>query len=343
MHSVDGAVGERSRYPRETFALSHSICIERNKRASEGTFTILDGVTTPQVPLHPMGMVPSPPSTMSPGFVFSPPNGEMEHDFFGNDDLLHNIYLTGQEHDLDLAALLTERAGRPGGGPVAGPSNHGGSIAADPAGDGRGMEVEVASEIEAVQSASPRPPPPPKIPPTAASAAGPPASRAILATPSALMTPWSTSDSASGSSGSDKWQGPMHIAARNGSDNIMRLLAGHGLDCNEKDSEGKTPLMLAVAGGFEEVVSTLLRSGARVDETDDELRNVLHLAMLHRRRDVLKALVAHAQATGDTAVTNAYDVRGQTPLHIAIDTGFEAGVHTLLLAGADVKRKAKRL
>lgn len=68
--------------------------------------------------------------------------------------------------------------------------------------------------------------------------------------------------------------------------------------------------MLAVVGCFDDVAGMLLSYGARVDETEDELHNVLNLAVLHRRLDLLKTLFGHVQKAGNTAVTNAYNLRG---------------------------------
>jgi ankyrin repeat protein len=166
-----------------------------------------------------------------------------------------------------------------------------------------------------------------------------------------VMRPWPLSPASSTSHSlfnnnnnnnnmSENWQGPLHIAARNGNNRITQLLVQHGTDCNEKDSKGCTPLMLAVVGGHEDVVSTLLSHGARVADTDAELRTVLHLAVLHRRADLLHTLLA--ECLGDTEIINGYDASGMTPLLMAIDVNFTAGVQTLLMVGADVASKARR-
>ncbi|KAK3685726.1 hypothetical protein B0T22DRAFT_538003 [Podospora appendiculata] len=128
---------------------------------------------------------------------------------------------------------------------------------------------------------------------------------------------------------------PLHIAAHKGHDKIVRLLVQHHPDCNDKDSDGATPLMLAVAGGYMDVVGTLLRHGARVADADAQARSSLHWAVLHRLHAILRALLDNCLGLGEAV--NAYDVHGRTPLHTTIDMGFEAAVDLLLRYGANTQ------
>jgi len=138
------------------------------------------------------------------------------------------------------------------------------------------------------------------------------------------------------------WQGPIHMAVKKGHDKILRLLIEKNPDCNEKDSDGTTPLMLAVVGGHEDVTDTLLRHGACVAEVDRQQRSALHWAVVYRREAVLKILLQHC--VGDNATTiNGYDNSGRTPLHTAIDMEFVTGVEMLLARGADASYKARKL
>jgi hypothetical protein len=138
------------------------------------------------------------------------------------------------------------------------------------------------------------------------------------------------------------WLGPIHMAVKKGHDRILRLLIEKNQDCNEKDSDGTTPLMLAVVGGHEDVTDTLLRHGARVAEVDRQRRSALHWAVVYRREAVLKILLQHC--VGDNATTiNGYDNSGRTPLHTAIDMEFVTGVEILLARGADVSCKALKM
>lgn len=72
------------------------------------------------------------------------------------------------------------------------------------------------------------------------------------------------------------WLSTLHIAAQKGNDRIVRVLMQRSVDCNEKDSDGRTPLVYAVIEDHEAVVSSLLAHGARLSEVDREGRSALH-------------------------------------------------------------------
>ena len=136
------------------------------------------------------------------------------------------------------------------------------------------------------------------------------------------------------------WLCPLHIAAQKGHDRIVRVLLEQKVDCNERDSDGLTPLMYAAIGGYEEVASSLLSHGARVGDVDSQGRSALHWSVLHRREALLNVLLNGC--AGDRLSIDGYDNGGKTPLHTAIDTGFEAGVHVLLGFGASPHYKARK-
>lgn len=100
----------------------------------------------------------------------------------------------------------------------------------------------------------------------------------------------------------------------------------------------QTPLIHATIGGYEDVVSSLLAHGARIGNLDTQRRSALHWAVVHRREGLLRLLLKHC--AGDRAVLDGYDDSCKTPLHTAIDTGFEAGVQMLLEFGANIHYKA---
>lgn len=136
------------------------------------------------------------------------------------------------------------------------------------------------------------------------------------------------------------WQSPLHIAAQKGYGDIVRLLLEHNADCNEKDSDGATPLAHAIRGGHEAAVRLLLSHGGRLDYTDGPGCSVFHCAVIHRREALLRLFVGHCAA--DLSLLNAFDVEGMTPLHRAVATNFEAGVRILLHHGASVHHRAQK-
>jgi hypothetical protein len=138
----------------------------------------------------------------------------------------------------------------------------------------------------------------------------------------------------------DGWLSTLHIAAQKGHDSIVRTLLQHGnLDCNERDSDGQTPLMHAVTGGHEAVVRLLLAHGARISEVDRDRRSALHLAVMHRRERVLRILLEQRE---QGLSIDGYDVAGWTPLHMAVDRDFEAGMVLLVQSGANLHSKARK-
>lgn len=137
------------------------------------------------------------------------------------------------------------------------------------------------------------------------------------------------------------WQNPLHIAAAKGHDRIARILLQHNVDCNEKDSDGLTPLIHATVGGYEDVVRSLLSHGATIDTVDSQhRRSALHWAIVHRRESVLKILLDWC-VTQQTAI-DSYDEAGRTPLHTAVDTGYDAGVQLLLQLGANARYRTRK-
>ncbi|RYP24617.1 hypothetical protein DL765_000443 [Monosporascus sp. GIB2] len=136
------------------------------------------------------------------------------------------------------------------------------------------------------------------------------------------------------------WLSALHMAARQGHGGIVRVLLHQNMDCNERDSDGQTPLMHAAADGHEEVVSLLLAYGARLGDVDSLGRSALHWAVLARREAVLRLLLKHA--ANDPFLIDGYDEAGLAPLHTAINLGFEPGVAILLKSGANLHSRARK-
>lgn len=142
------------------------------------------------------------------------------------------------------------------------------------------------------------------------------------------------------SKGEGGWLSSLHIAAQKGHDKIVRVLLERNMDCNEKDSDGLTPLMHAAIQGHDRVTILLLSHGACIGQVDSQGRSALHWAILHRREVLLKMMLN--SCVGERASIDGYDSAGRTPLHIAVEMGFEAGVQILLQFGANLHHRARK-
>ena len=139
------------------------------------------------------------------------------------------------------------------------------------------------------------------------------------------------------------WISTLHIAAQKGHERIVRvLLLSGGLDVNKQDSDRRTPLMHAVIENHESVVRLLLSYGARLGVFDCDGRSALHFAVLYRRLGILQQFLRHRAESERNLDLDTYDDAGWTPLHMAVDRAFEAGVLMLLQAGADIHAKAHK-
>ncbi|KAL2130931.1 hypothetical protein VTI74DRAFT_5756 [Chaetomium olivicolor] len=138
----------------------------------------------------------------------------------------------------------------------------------------------------------------------------------------------------------DGWVGTLHIAAQRGNHAMVRMLLQLGdVDCNERDSDGRTPLMCAVIEGHEDIAKLLLASGARPGEVDRDRRSALHYAVLYRREGALRMLLERREPG---LGVDDYDIAGWTPIHMAIDRNFTAGLQLLLQNGANSQSKARK-
>ncbi|XXG95604.1 hypothetical protein Hte_001872 [Hypoxylon texense] len=143
------------------------------------------------------------------------------------------------------------------------------------------------------------------------------------------------------------WLGSLHIAAAKGSERMVEvLLQQAGLDRDERDSDGRTPLMHAAIRGHAAVARILLARGARLGAVDKDARSALHWAVLYRRDDILGILLEksafHSADGSDKLDVDAYDDSGCTPLHMAIHQDSEVAVKMLLGAGASLNSKAQK-
>jgi ankyrin repeat protein len=131
----------------------------------------------------------------------------------------------------------------------------------------------------------------------------------------------------------------------------IKLLLEKGIDVNEKNAAGLTALMLAARDGNAEIVKSLIARGAAVNaqSADTVAPPVKHGAIAIGKLTPL--LLAVTSGSAETvrilldagADTNATDVRGMTPLMLAVATDHpnDATIAMLLARGAATKVKSK--
>ncbi|KAL5336377.1 ankyrin repeat-containing domain protein [Aspergillus crustosus] len=139
------------------------------------------------------------------------------------------------------------------------------------------------------------------------------------------------------------WLGTIHIAAQKGHDRILRVLFERGnIDPDSTDSDKRTALFHAAVGGHNDVVRLLLNHGAIVTHLDSDDRSVLHWATHYQKLAVMQTLIEHWPKQELRSSVNAHDSHGWTPVHLAVERGFEEGLLLLLQHGGDMNTKARK-
>ena len=123
---------------------------------------------------------------------------------------------------------------------------------------------------------------------------------------------------------------PLHLAARNGHEDVARTLLEHGASITSQTNDGRTPLHLASQYGNEDVVRLLLERGTDVAARSNDGSTPLHLASRRGYEGVSSLLLEYGADL--TAQTND----GSTPLHLASHCGYDGIAFLLLAYGADV-------
>jgi len=117
---------------------------------------------------------------------------------------------------------------------------------------------------------------------------------------------------------------PLHWAAFSGAADIASYLIDHKADVNAQDESGWTPLHIAASAGQEAIVRELLGAGADIAKTNDKGMTALHYAASKSQIEIGKLLIERG------ANINARDRANQLPLHRAATTGSTGFVALLL-------------
>lgn len=120
------------------------------------------------------------------------------------------------------------------------------------------------------------------------------------------------------------------MAARDGfADLAVALLMRGGIDIDQADENGWTPLMYSAQAGCYHVAEILVQKGASVSVAADADATALHLAACHGHPKLAEMLVragAHIEAA---------ESQGATPLHMSANEGKCEVMRVLLDAGAN--------
>ena len=119
---------------------------------------------------------------------------------------------------------------------------------------------------------------------------------------------------------------PAHLAAMNGSKNVLELLLNNGADMEARGTNGPTPLHLAAQEGHQDCCDLLLSRGADREARDGWSQTPLWLAAGKGKTEAVELLLQHG------ADVKAQNVMGSTPLHEACRHGY-LGVTRLLVSG----------
>jgi len=114
---------------------------------------------------------------------------------------------------------------------------------------------------------------------------------------------------------------PLHWAIYFRHEAIVSLLIDTGADINAQDKGGRTPLHDAAYKGHEAIAALLIDKGATVDAKDESERTPLHDAAMKGHEAIVQLLI------DSNANINAKDKRGLTPLHWAADQFHPCATH----------------
>jgi|EP01049_Picozoa_sp_SAG25_P011512 hypothetical protein len=130
----------------------------------------------------------------------------------------------------------------------------------------------------------------------------------------------------------------MHAAAESGHAEVVDQLLRAGVDPDQLDDDGLTPLRKAAAhvngrtpSGHDEIVRRLLEAGADANRADEESGETLLYKAAQDGNEMMLERLLMVQA--DTSQIESR--RGETALHVAARMGRESVVRRLVEAGAD--------
>eukprot|EP01098_Paradermamoeba_levis_P013385 TRINITY_DN6092_c0_g1_i2.p1 TRINITY_DN6092_c0_g1~~TRINITY_DN6092_c0_g1_i2.p1 ORF type:complete len:378 (+),score=121.33 TRINITY_DN6092_c0_g1_i2:152-1135(+) len=128
---------------------------------------------------------------------------------------------------------------------------------------------------------------------------------------------------------------PLHVAVKNNDDLMTRVLISLGAELNSQDEEGSTPLHLALMNKCEKTIQILLSGGANVHISNAiDGSKPLHLAVYS---EVFTAMLICCGAD-----LHSKNKEGNTPLHVAAESGNVGVAICLVNAGCDINSQSNR-
>eukprot|EP00658_Telonema_sp_P-2_P068353 TRINITY_DN5728_c0_g1_i4.p1 TRINITY_DN5728_c0_g1~~TRINITY_DN5728_c0_g1_i4.p1 ORF type:complete len:132 (-),score=33.21 TRINITY_DN5728_c0_g1_i4:132-527(-) len=107
-------------------------------------------------------------------------------------------------------------------------------------------------------------------------------------------------------------------------------------DSNKKNETGNTPLHLAARNGSLECIRLLAEAGAVLDKHNDSGDTPLHYAAANGNPEAIKMVLgAHSSMT--PLYVDDQNERGETPIHVAVEHNRPSSVKLLCEAAADLE------
>ncbi|XP_031632850.1 serine protease persephone-like [Contarinia nasturtii] len=127
----------------------------------------------------------------------------------------------------------------------------------------------------------------------------------------------------------------IHNAAQRGDVNKVKELIQNGVNVNNKNSDGWTPLITASFFGKNDVINVLIRNGANINDKSNYGYTGLHVAVQQNKEETVDFLLKHGS---DINTINNDD---WTPLISAVDGGLLNMTKLLIRNGASIDKQTK--
>lgn len=132
---------------------------------------------------------------------------------------------------------------------------------------------------------------------------------------------------------------PLHYSALSiHSHCIISLIAhegGEGIDINQQDSRGRTPLHMSISSGNLSGMKEFLARGGDPFVKDNEGHNALHFAVLHNRKAIIEALL---EVPSSDELTNEINAKGYSSVHVGLKLGLK-DIVSLLTSSIQLQSK----